>query len=127
MWSCENLRPHQISRPPAGCAGASHPALHAEFPVDYGWFSKKRVPINDVRRSDKGRWTAPRVAPASPCCLPPAAQHSAARRRSGGRVFVRRSMVITSIIVLRLSASRLARIRSAGSHRRIYSNAASRA
>jgi len=127
MWSCENLRPHQISRPPAGCASASHPALHAEFPADYGWFSKKGVPINDVRRSDKGKWTPARVAPATPCCLPPAAPPSAARQRSGGRVFVRRSMIITSIIVLRLSASRLARIRSAGSHRRIYSNAASRA
>jgi len=83
MWSCENLRPHQISRPPAGCAGASHPALHAEFTADYGWFSKKGVPINDVRRSDKGKWTPARVAPATPCCLPPAAPPSAARRRQG--------------------------------------------
>jgi hypothetical protein len=71
MSSCENLRPHQISRPPAGCAGASHPALHAEFPADYGWFSKKGLPINQVRRSDKGKWT--------PACV--ALRHHAACRQ----------------------------------------------
>ncbi len=72
MWSCENLRPCQISRPPAGCAGASHPALHAEFPADYAWFSKKGVPIHDVRRSEKGKWTRPVQPPRrhAACCQP---------------------------------------------------------
>ncbi len=83
MSSCENLRPHQISRPPAGCACASHDFQQgvppAEFPAHYRVVFKKGVPINDVRRSDKGESTPARVAPTTPCSWPPAAPHSAGR------------------------------------------------
>jgi len=40
MWSFENLRPHQIARPLAACAGAWHDFQQgvppAEFPADDG-------------------------------------------------------------------------------------------